>query len=117
MCWRLHPSQQLIDRERAVAAKRRKTLKGKARRTGRGIDRESFAALISTSEFAKIEATLSLPRPSTGFRDWLLNELWHFYQNADDHAGNSRAILKKELLLAAQLATEFKLGLSPRRVK
>jgi hypothetical protein len=78
-----------------------------------GITRERFAELVRASDgLAKIEATLPLPSPSEGFRDWLLKELWHFYQNTEDTAGNSRAILKKELRQAVRLATELRLSAS-----
>jgi len=74
---------------------------------------ERFVGLIRTADFTKIEKTLSLPSPSEGFRDWLIKEFWCFYRNSgEQHAGNSRKILKDELQKSALLAANLKLSTS-----
>ena len=86
-------------------------MKKKTRPPAVGIIRERFAALIRVSpDLKKIETTLQLPSPSEGFRDWLIKVLWRFYCNNGAHAGNSRAILKRELLRSARLASDLKLS-------
>jgi hypothetical protein len=72
---------------------------------------EHFLESIQTSDhLAKIEATLLLPSPSEGFRDWLIKVLWRFYCTNGAHVGNSRAIFKRELLESARLATKLKIS-------